>query len=174
MSSNWAQAQLQRQVQCFHQPGCQKHPESCRAPVPHPVDGNPELQLKANPMLFANPKGWFFIKSCECSGKDRVSKYLGMTWDCKNDCYLLKFCLNLFKKFSGIQSEADFDAESLQDRSIPITKKKILSVVCQQTTDWQLLWCSLYILCSVRYAGITSAPWTLLCLTYVLTDSTQL
>ena len=54
-----------------------------------------------------------------------------MTWDHKNDCYLLKFPLNLFKKFRGIPSGADLDEEFLQDQSIPITKRNVLSVACQ-------------------------------------------
>ena len=54
-----------------------------------------------------------------------------MTWDQKNDCYLLKFRLNLYKKFRGIPSGADFYEEFLQDCSIPITKRNVLSVACQ-------------------------------------------
>ena len=44
-------------------------------------------------------KGGFSIKSWECSGEDGSSKYLGMTWSRKDDRYLLKFRLNLYKKF---------------------------------------------------------------------------
>ena len=54
-----------------------------------------------------------------------------MTWDRKNDRYLLRFCLNLYKKFRGILSGADLDEEFLQDCSIPITKRNLLSVACQ-------------------------------------------
>ena len=54
-----------------------------------------------------------------------------MTWDRKKDCYLLKFCLNLFKKFCGILSGADLDEEFLQDLSIPIAMRNVLSVACQ-------------------------------------------
>ena len=54
-----------------------------------------------------------------------------MTWDRKKDCYLLKFCLNLFKKFCGILSGADLDEEFLQDLSIPIVMRNVLSVACQ-------------------------------------------
>lgn len=60
------------------------------------------------------------IKSWECSGKDRGSKYLEMTWDCLNDHYLLKFRLNLHKKSHRIPSGADLDSEFLQDQSAPI------------------------------------------------------
>ena len=71
------------------------------------------------------------IKSWEKSGKDDVSKYLGMTWDRLRDLNSLKFCLNLHKKSRGIPSGADLDSDFLQDESIPITKKNVLSVACQ-------------------------------------------
>ena len=54
-----------------------------------------------------------------------------MTWNRKDDRYLLKFRLNLYKKFRGIPSGADLDAEFLQDRSVPIIKRNVLSVACQ-------------------------------------------
>ena len=54
-----------------------------------------------------------------------------MTWDRKNDGYLLKFCLNLYKKYRGIPSDANLDEEFLQDCSIPFTKRNVLSVACQ-------------------------------------------
>ena len=54
-----------------------------------------------------------------------------MTWDCQNDCYLLKFNLNLHKKFRGIPSGADLDTEFLQDDSTPISKKNVLFVAYQ-------------------------------------------
>ena len=54
-----------------------------------------------------------------------------MTWDRLKDHYLLKFRLNLHKKSSGIPSRADLDSEFLQDNTIPITKKNVLSVACQ-------------------------------------------
>ena len=54
-----------------------------------------------------------------------------MTWDRKKDFYLLKFHLNLFKKFHGIPSGGDLDQEFLQDISIPITNRNVLSVACQ-------------------------------------------
>ena len=54
-----------------------------------------------------------------------------MTWDRKNDRYLLKFRLNLHKKSRGIPSGDDLDEEFLQNRSIPITKRNVLSVACQ-------------------------------------------
>ena len=54
-----------------------------------------------------------------------------MTWDRKNDRYLLKFRLNLHKKCRGIPSGDDLDEEFLQNRSIPITKRNVLSVACQ-------------------------------------------
>ena len=71
-------------------------------------------------------KDGFSIKSWERSGEEGASKYLGMTWDRKKDCYLLKFCLNLYKKFCGILSGADMDKEFLQVCSIPITKRNFL------------------------------------------------
>ena len=39
-------------------------------------------------------KGGFHIKSWECSGEDKASKYLGMTWNRLHDSYILKFRLN--------------------------------------------------------------------------------
>jgi len=42
-------------------------------------------------------KGGFQIKSWEHSGENGSSKYLGMTRDCHQNCYLLKFRLNLHK-----------------------------------------------------------------------------
>ena len=54
-----------------------------------------------------------------------------MTWDRKNDRYLPKFRLNLYKKLRGILSGADLDEEFLQDCSIPISKRNVLSVACQ-------------------------------------------
>ena len=76
-------------------------------------------------------KGGFLIKSWEKSGEDGVSKYLGMTWDRLRDLYSLKFCLNLHKKSRGIPSGTDLDSDFLQNESLPITKKNVLSVVCQ-------------------------------------------
>ena len=76
-------------------------------------------------------KGGFLIKSWEKSGKDDVSKYLGMTWDRLRDLNSLKFCLNLHKKSRGIPSGADLDSDFLQDESLPITKKNVLSIACQ-------------------------------------------
>ena len=73
-------------------------------------------------------RGGFSIKSWEKSG---TSKYLGMTWDRLKDLYSLKFCLNLHKKSRGIPSGADLDSKFLQDESIPVTKKNVLSVACQ-------------------------------------------
>ena len=54
-----------------------------------------------------------------------------MTWDCLNDQYILKFCLNLHKKSCSIPSGDDLDSEFLQDQSSLITKKNVLSVACQ-------------------------------------------
>ena len=54
-----------------------------------------------------------------------------MTRDHLNDCYLLKFCLNLHKKYRRIPSGAELDSEFLQDQSAPITKKNLLSMACQ-------------------------------------------
>lgn len=42
-------------------------------------------------------KGGFQIKSWEHSGENGSSKYLGMTRDCPQNCYLLKFRLSLHK-----------------------------------------------------------------------------
>ena len=76
-------------------------------------------------------KGGFQIKSWERSGQTETSKYLGMTWNRLKDQYLLKFRLNLHKKSRGIPSGEDLDSEFLQNQSIPITKKNVLSVACQ-------------------------------------------
>ena len=43
----------------------------------------------------------------------------------------MKFRLNLHKKSRGIPSGADLDSDFLQDESIPVTKKNVLSVACQ-------------------------------------------
>ena len=91
----------------------------------------PNIELLQGEIEKILSKGGFSIKSWERSGEDGASKYLGMTWDRKNDCYLLKFHLNLYKKFRGILSRADLDEEFLQDCSIPITKRNVLSVACQ-------------------------------------------
>ena len=48
----------------------------------------PNLQDKISRIL---QKGGFHIKSWETSGQDSCSKYLGMTWNRKDDRYLLKF-----------------------------------------------------------------------------------
>ena len=53
------------------------------------------------------------------------------TWDRLRDLYSLKFRLNLHKKSHGIPSSADLDSDFLQEESIPITKKNVLSVACQ-------------------------------------------
>ena len=87
-----------------------------------PVPGSLQIELLQKEIGNILRKGGFSIKSWEHSGEDRASKYLGMTWNSKNDCYFLKFSLNLFKKFHGIPSGADLDEEFLQDQSIPITK----------------------------------------------------
>ena len=76
-------------------------------------------------------KGGFQIKSWVRSGENRSSKYLGMTWDCCQDRYLLKFHLNHHKKSRGILSGADLDSELFQDHSTPITNKNVLSEACQ-------------------------------------------
>ena len=54
-----------------------------------------------------------------------------MSWNRLKDSYSLKFRLNLHKKFCGIPSGADLDSNFLQDESIPVTKKNVLSVACQ-------------------------------------------
>ena len=76
-------------------------------------------------------RGGFFIKSWEKSGENGTSKYLGMKWDRLKDLYSLKFRLNLHKKSRGIPPDADLDSDFLQDKSIPVTKKNVLSVACQ-------------------------------------------
>ena len=76
-------------------------------------------------------KGGFLIKSWEKSGEEGTSKYLGMTWDRLKDIYSLKFRLNLHKKSRGIPSGEDLDSDFLEDESIPVTKKNVLSVACQ-------------------------------------------
>ena len=76
-------------------------------------------------------KGGFLIKSWEKSGEEGTSKYLGMTWDRLKDLYSLKFRLNLHKKSRGIPSGEDLDSDFLEDESIPVTKKNVLSIACQ-------------------------------------------
>jgi len=76
-------------------------------------------------------KGGFSIKSWERSGENGTSKYLGMSWNRLKDSYSLKFRLNLHKKSRGIPSGADLDLDFLQDKSIPVPKKNVLSVACQ-------------------------------------------
>ena len=56
---------------------------------------------------------------------------LGLTWNQKDDHYLLKFRLNLHQKIRGIPSGEDSDSEFLQDEMAPITKKNDLLVACQ-------------------------------------------
>jgi len=75
-------------------------------------------------------RGGFFIKSWGKSGENGTSKYLGMTWDRLRDLYSLKFRLNLHKKSCGIPSGEDLDSDFWQDKSIPVTKKNVLSVAC--------------------------------------------
>ena len=87
-----------------------------------------ELQDKIGKIL---QKGDFHIKAWESSGVEGNSKYLGMAWNRKDDRYLLKFRLNLHQKVCGIRSGEDLDSEFLQDKSVPITKKNVLSVACQ-------------------------------------------
>ena len=70
----------------------------------HSVEELSDLQHEIETILV---QGGFRIKSWERSGS---SKYLGMTWDCLQDRYLLKFCLNLHKKSRGIPSGADLDS----------------------------------------------------------------
>ena len=54
-----------------------------------------------------------------------------MTWNRLHDSYILKFRLNLHKKFRGIPSGADLDSEFLQNQTYEVTKKNVLSVACQ-------------------------------------------
>ena len=63
-------------------------------------------------------------------GTHCTSKYLGITWNQKDDLYLLKFRLNLHKKMRVIPSGEDLGSEFLQDKTTPITKKNVLSVAC--------------------------------------------
>ena len=86
------------------------------------------LQEKISRIL---KKGNFHIKSWETSGQDGYSKYLGMTWNRKDDRYLLKFRLNLHQKIRWIPSGEDLDSQFLDDKSIQITKKNVLSVARQ-------------------------------------------
>ena len=53
-----------------------------------------------------------------------------MTWDRLRDLYSLKFRLNLHKKSCGIPSGEDLDSDFWQDKSIPVTKKNVLSAAC--------------------------------------------
>ena len=76
-------------------------------------------------------KGDFHIKAWESSGEEECSKYLGMTWSRKDDGYLLKFRLNLHQKICGIPLGEDLDSEFLLNKTLPITKKNVLSVACQ-------------------------------------------
>ena len=87
-----------------------------------------QLQIEIEKIL---KKGDFHIKAWESSGEPGTSKYLGMTWNRQDDRYLLKFRLNLHQKVRGIPTGEDLDSEFLQDKSIPITKKNVLSVACQ-------------------------------------------
>ena len=54
-----------------------------------------------------------------------------MNWNRKDDRYLLKFKLNLHQKIHGIPSTEDLDSGFLQNKSLHITKKNVLSVACQ-------------------------------------------
>ena len=54
-----------------------------------------------------------------------------MTWDRMNDRYLLKFRLNLQKKFRRISSGEDLDSSFLKDQDVPVTKKYVLSIACR-------------------------------------------
>ena len=87
-----------------------------------------ELQVEIDKIL---KKGDFHIKAWESSGETGSSKYLGMTWNRQDDQYLLKFRLNLHQKICGIPTGEDLDSKFLQDKSVPVTKKNVLSVACQ-------------------------------------------
>ena len=87
-----------------------------------------ELQDKIKKIL---KKGDFHIKAWESSGEEECSKYLGMTWSRNDDRYLLKFRLHLLQKIQGIPLGEDLDPEFLLNKSLPITKKNILSVACK-------------------------------------------
>ena len=54
-----------------------------------------------------------------------------MYWSRKDHRYLLKLRLNLHQKIQGIPLGEDLDSEFLLNKSIPITKKNVLSVACQ-------------------------------------------
>ena len=87
-----------------------------------------ELQIEIEKIL---KKGDFHIKAWESFGETGISKYLGITWNRQDDRYVLKFRLNLHQKVCGIPSREDLDSEFLQDKSVPIIKKNVLSVACQ-------------------------------------------
>ena len=87
-----------------------------------------ELQVKIGKILKERD---FHIKAWESSGEEGSSKYLGMTWNREDNRYLLKFRLNLYQKVCGIPSGENLDSEFLQDKSVPITKKNVLSGACQ-------------------------------------------
>ena len=94
-----------------------------------------ELQDEKDKIL---KKGDFHIKAWESSGEEGSTKYLGMTWNRKEDQYLLKFRLNRHQKFCEIPSGEDLDSEFLQDKSIPINKKNVLSEACQFYSPYSL------------------------------------
>ena len=87
-----------------------------------------ELQDKIGKIL---KKGDIHIKACESYGEVGCSKYLGRTWNRKDDLYLLKFRMNRHQKMHGIPSGDDKGSEFLLNKSLPITKKNVLSVACQ-------------------------------------------
>ena len=89
----------------------------------------------------------FHIKSWEISGQDSYSKYLGMTWNQKDDHYLLKFKLNLFQRVCGIPSGEDLDAQFSEDKSavndpasLPIFYGTRIKEIHSQTTADNWTW----------------------------------
>ena len=87
-----------------------------------------ELQDKIGKIL---KKGDIHIKAWESYCEVGCSKYLGRTWNRKDDRYLLKFRMNRHQKIHRIPSGEDKGSEFLLNKSLPITKKNVLSVACQ-------------------------------------------
>ena len=93
-------------------------------------------------------KGGFHINSWEHSGENGSSKYLGMTLDCRQDCYLLKFHLNLHKKklvkyLQGTTTIPNFSKTILhlsqrKMSSIPLSNRSCSSTaaLCTITIQW--------------------------------------
>ena len=78
------------------------------------------LQDKISEIL---QKSGFCINSWECFSENIASKYLGMTWDRLNNHYLLKFCLNLHKKFRSIPSGTNLTQISTRTNPHPSPRR---------------------------------------------------